>query len=956
LLPGCAESTLEGLYPTVREGGARIRFDVEKKPVPDIPFPIDLAARPDTGSPTGRRLNISEEAPTVFERDMRKRLNTLDGFGTFAPATLSFDGPLDIPNVLERHSKSEDPADDVAYLINIDPASAGYSEAVALDIGGGNFPYTLEESDQYYPFDPHAGSCNLLFDTNDEQDADGNGMFDPAEDLDSDGVRDSPNLIPGGTECYRNLMSFYDRETQKLFIRPLMPLRERTRYAVVITKRLLDDRGKSVESPFPYVNHPAQTEELWPLVAVLPRHGLNLPDVAFAWSFTTQSVTSEIAEIRDGLHGGGRLGTALKGFGNSMTVIHRVVDRAAGGSLYRVKGKTVAKFIEELGPFLLDVDQRYIKAWADGYDLVDYIVSGEFETPALIGDDGVFVPDLAAVTKGERVPFWLAVPKAKGSFRPPFPVAIYSHGYSSSRIELLGFAGSLARFGFATAAIESYGAGLEVPREYMNIVKPALEAYNISNMLGALLTGRARDLNADGAVDSCGDFWTADTFHTRDVVRQTVVDHMAFVKMLKNFDGKRTFSGLEPKGDLDGDDKVELAGDFNGDGVVDVGGPDNGYFIMGQSMGGIVSTIIAAVEPSIVAAAPGSGGGGLADIGMRSMIPSVRDAVMLPIMGPFIVGKPDEEGAPALHFYTNDVNTGALVPIGSGLHFQKGDIIWVRNLQNGEVRRGYVGESGGFAVPIPADEGDPIQVSIGDAAGYAFETVSTFGQDVSFSGRRYRAGERLVAINKGLGKDRNSSDFRTLLNFAQVALEPADPLNFAPFFFQRNIPHQSYAGRVAPVLLVATVGDQDVPIHTAVSLARAAGIIGYGGPDPAYRKSQNRMLVENFFLEGLERLNRHGTDVLFDPDNLSDGTDGFAAPRIDPPLRATVRFQGSAFGARFPYIEPHGTHGFYVPSPQKKFDVDTYMINQIGWFFATNGREIVDDLCLAKGDCAFFPK
>src|SRR5205823_203240 len=123
----------------------------------------------------------------------------------------------------------------------------------------------------------------------------------------------------------------------------------------------------------------------------------------------------------------------------------------------------------------------------------------------------------------------------------------------------------------------------------------------------------ARDLDNDGVPDSGGDFWTADIFHTRDVIRQSVLDHMVLIRALRSFDGRRRSTQVFRSAGQPG-----LAGDFDGDGVVDLGGPDNDYYAWGQSLGGFFAAILPAVEPTITAAAPTSGGGGLVELGLRS--------------------------------------------------------------------------------------------------------------------------------------------------------------------------------------------------------------------------------------------------------------------------------------------------------------------------------------------------
>jgi len=53
-------------------------------------------------------LNVSLLAPTVFEGELREKVDTRDGFGTFQAMTLRFDGPLDLDNIVERLAAQTD--------------------------------------------------------------------------------------------------------------------------------------------------------------------------------------------------------------------------------------------------------------------------------------------------------------------------------------------------------------------------------------------------------------------------------------------------------------------------------------------------------------------------------------------------------------------------------------------------------------------------------------------------------------------------------------------------------------------------------------------------------------------------------------------------------------------------------------------------------------------------------
>jgi hypothetical protein len=163
-----------------------------------------------------------------------------------------------------------------------------------------------------------------------------------------------------------------------------------------------------------------------------------------------------------------------------------------------------------------------------------------------------------------------------------------------------------------------------------------------------------------------------------------------------------------------------------------------------------------------------------------------------------------------------------------------------------------------------------------------------------------------------------------------------------------------------------------VPIATGVAKARCAGLSGWKAPDPghAYDVSLNQYLIDHYVTEGLKHLGRYGTwdnPWLYDPDNLSTGTDGLSAAR--PPkgeefrVRHVRRGSGGEVlgmsGVRFPFTDYKGSdlHGVDPSLPRLTFDVGTFVTNQIGTFFWSDGTCITDDPCLADIDmkgCTWF--
>src|SRR4051794_31532336 len=113
LCAACASGAIEGLAPAEETGGPRMLFDLQRKPLPEIPFPNDIATRPDKTAPTGLRINASQLAPTRLEENTRRLLDGLDGFGTYAPITVAFDRDIDCLDLYARQNDGDPDNDGV---------------------------------------------------------------------------------------------------------------------------------------------------------------------------------------------------------------------------------------------------------------------------------------------------------------------------------------------------------------------------------------------------------------------------------------------------------------------------------------------------------------------------------------------------------------------------------------------------------------------------------------------------------------------------------------------------------------------------------------------------------------------------------------------------------------------------------------------------------------------------
>jgi len=955
-----------------------VDFDLDHKPLPEIPFPNDLATRADPTAATGLRVNASMIAPTQLETNVRRKIDQIDGFGTMQPIAVSFDTPLDIGNLLARQRDNLDFSDDSVYVFAIDPDSPVYGEPVLMDIGRGNYPLTLQDYDQYFRADARSMATNVLFDTV-EEDLNDNGVLDPGEDTDDDGVLDHPNVWPPGADPFVGLMTFYESETNTLLLKPVVPLREQTTYAVVLTDRLVGRDGQPVRSPFEYVHHLKQREQLERLGDVFdswPGSSLSEQNVAFAWTFTTQTVSADLVAIREGLYGIGPLGWLAEEFDVDVEPYQATNPDHEDNypPYYALPAQNLLGVLEAIGPNLLGEDMQMVEPILDSFDSVDYFFTGSFESPDFMRtdlEDGLnpenmhsenFAIDLRAGTaeyKRSKLYFIGAIPKITERNKPPFPVVIYCHSYSSMRGEAIGFAGFMAKYGIASIGIDAWGHGIPVDQVIEDIIMSAALGWGFEPFAEILLEGRARDLTGDGVMNSGGDYWTAYGFHIRDAVRQTVADHFQFVRVLRSFDGQRTWDL-----DQDGDGQDDLAGDFNNDGVVDLGGPDVKYFAWGQSGGGIHSGLVSPLEPHIIAAAPTVGGGGLSDVGVRTGLGNVRNASMLRSMGPLIVGD-SHEGALRVEMIAPLATDDRRLVVGHIPGVQVGDRVIVENIDKGEVYEAGVRNGLKFRVSMETDAGDRFLVIAKNQAGQEIGRLEKWEEDawyykteVTTELPTFYVGDDLVSPTEGFGIARCTPALRRMLSLFQMILEPADPASYAPNYFLRPLDIRPEGPTITNILEVTSLGDQDVPIHTQATLGRSAGLIPYLEEDSRYGMTPNDWLISKFVYEGLAHRGRfEGNDILFDPDDLDEGADGFdgPSPTVAQRLRLKIPTATGVSGIRFAHMTPTGMHGIFPAGDAPLFDIFTFMAYQVSHFFASEGTEILDDRCMEDGSCTMPP-
>jgi hypothetical protein len=621
------------------------------------------------------------------------------------------------------------------------------------------------------------------------------------------------------------------------------------------------------------------------------------------------------------------------------------------------------------------------------------IVGGSFESPYLLVDkdgDGSDADESWAldpfsgtvVAAPERLSFTCAIPKETEAHQAPFPISIHGHGLGSTRIEFLAFAWALNRQGIAACGIDAPGHGLSFGDDYDDLIAALLAANRAEPLWWHLRDGRFRDLDNDGEDNPSADQFTADLLHTRDMIRQPVVDWVQLVRVLQSC-GTGEMDEIE----LTGDGPVPTGEalttcDWDGDGTVDLGGPGTRFFFDGVSMGGVEGALAAAAIPDLDAAVLTVPGGGLFDVGTRTNLGSVQDSLAGRALTPLFAVRPAGDGYELRQQVINwDDDRDYLIarldelPIGGRLVVHNDSlgeraeirippdrITRVPMKANGAepaekalmagIPEGGVEEGEVYTVPGNEGLGDFIRIEIIAASGEVLRTIDTFEEPVLHDGVTHEAGSPLVALSWGLGLTRGSRELRQVIGVLSSGAEAADPVIYA-----RQWADEPVREEAREVLIALTVGDTSVPIAAGVALARAAGIVDYRTEDPRYGTSVERYLIESEVVQADIREGSYSDPVYgsvhYDPDDLDNGIDPFGEPTLAAPVRAERAAGEGVHALRFLYVSPYGSHAYFLPDPALPFDVNTFGAQQMASFLASGGAEVSDDPCLATADCPF---
>jgi hypothetical protein len=350
----------------------------------------------------------------------------------------------------------------------------------------------------------------------------------------------------------------WDAATTTLYARPERVLRQDRAHALVVTTGVRDSLGAPLRAP---AGPRAPLDDR--LAKRLKALGLDRRAVVASAVFTTQSVTAGLERMREQIDARPAPQvrfTLAPGNGRS------VYARASLESIVFTRQAARAGADRFAAPVALDlavVPPAEVRTIAVGvFDSASFLSGSRHiprsptsTAPAVLGEERVhvtiFLPEGAMPSAG-------------------WPVVVFGHGFGNDRNVIPPLvAGTFARRGFATAAINVVGHG-GGPDGTLIIKESGKDPVALP------AGGRGLDVDGDGRIGVTEGVGTAQRgplalISSRDGLRQTVADLMQLIRAIHR--------GV----DVDGDGRPDLDGDR--------------IYYAGQSFGGIYGTLLMAVDP-----------------------------------------------------------------------------------------------------------------------------------------------------------------------------------------------------------------------------------------------------------------------------------------------------------------------------------------------------------------------
>ncbi|MBB5207591.1 Ig-like domain-containing protein [Chiayiivirga flava] len=419
------------------------------------------------------------------------------------------------------------------------------------------------------------------------------------------GVTGIVRELAGGTEFVAALAPS-DATGRTLAIVPTAPLKQLTSYLVVLTDRIRDANGNDAtpdqtyflsKRPTPLCVNGVSQEPLLPnatacsleplrqltnsQLAAAGSAGIARDDVVVSWVFTTQSITPVLQAVRSITQPGA---TLLANSGQTIAVANLppIADIYIGTITlpYYLTAPSAENPTGPLTGFWKAAPGAYVAPF-NGLGLNPTSTNITFANP------------IPVATTNVTVPVVMTVPNAASGRTMPasgWPIVIYQHGITRSRLDALAISGTAAAQGFAVVAIDLPLHGL-LPGEFTS------PFYNERTPFADIAQERTFDVDyvdndtgapgPDGRVDTSGAHFInlSSLLTSRDNLRQGIADLFVLTASI-------------PSMDIDGNG----TGDFDSSRIE----------FVGQSLGAIAGTSFLALEPNVNTGVLSVPGGGIA--------------------------------------------------------------------------------------------------------------------------------------------------------------------------------------------------------------------------------------------------------------------------------------------------------------------------------------------------------
>ncbi|MCK5810125.1 MAG: lipase [Cocleimonas sp.] len=317
-------------------------------------------------------------------------------------------------------------------------------------------------------------------------------------------------------------------EKKTLTLIPRTPLKESTPYLVILTNGIKDPSNAAAQAPSAYSLARSTTpltdsdfQALEPLRQLINNmesmaasEGVDKNKIILSWSFTTQSTTAVLKQVAN--------------------------NASAGNLVVTPTGTTTTDFVSLL-PGYADVSIGTL-------DIPYYLEAPSTDNPTAsmtshwkgVGGGALTrFNTLPIATRTLNVPVIMTVPNATSGKTKPvggWPVVMYQHGITRNRLDIIGYADSMAQAGFAMIGIDLPLHGITDATNQLhanntlfpNDIEPTFDVDFVNNSTG--------EDKGDGMTDTSGrHFINLSSFLTsRDNVRQGVANLLVLRRSLAN--------------------------------------------------------------------------------------------------------------------------------------------------------------------------------------------------------------------------------------------------------------------------------------------------------------------------------------------------------------------------------------------------------------------------------------